>query len=34
MIFMLPAGIADGLLSMAALLLLLFARYGRDPILA
>lgn len=32
MIFMLPAGIADGILSGAALLLLLFARYGRTPI--
>lgn len=32
MIFMLPAGIADGLLSGAALLLLLFARYGNTPI--
>lgn len=32
MIFMLPAGIADGILSGAALLLLVFARYGRAPI--
>ncbi|MFC6355413.1 hypothetical protein [Luethyella okanaganae] len=32
MIFMLPAGIADGLLSGAALLLLLIARYGKTPI--
>lgn len=32
MIFMLPAGIADGILSGAALLLLLFARYGKTPI--
>lgn len=32
MIFMLPAGIADGLLSGGALLLLLLARYGKSPI--
>lgn len=32
MIFMLPAGIADGLLSGTALLLLLFARYGSQKI--
>lgn len=32
MIFMLPAGIADGILSGAALVLLLFARYGKTPI--
>lgn len=33
MLFMLPAGIADGILSGAALLLLLLARYGKTPIL-
>lgn len=32
MVFMLPAGIVDGVLSGAALILLLFARYGRTPI--
>ncbi|MFF0909146.1 hypothetical protein ACFWZW_00470 [Microbacterium enclense] len=32
MVFMLPAGIADGVLSGAALLLLLRVRYGTDPI--
>lgn len=34
MIFMLPAGIADGLLSGSALVLLLMARYGKSPITA
>ena len=33
MIFMLPAGIADGLLSGGALLFLLLARFGSAPIL-
>ncbi|MBP1327191.1 uncharacterized membrane protein (DUF2068 family) [Leucobacter exalbidus] len=33
MIFMLPAGIADGVLSGAALILLLLARYGDAPLL-
>ncbi len=32
MIFMLPAGIADGLLSGTALILLLVARFGTSPI--
>ena len=32
MIFMLPAGIADGILSGCALILLLLARYGKTPI--
>ena len=32
MIFMLPAGIADGLLAGGALILLLMAHYGRSPI--
>lgn len=32
MIFMIPAGIVDGILSGAALLLLLLARYGKTPI--
>ena len=32
MIFMLPAGVADGILSGSALLLLLLARYGRAVI--
>ncbi|HJA37457.1 MAG TPA: DUF2127 domain-containing protein [Candidatus Brevibacterium intestinigallinarum] len=32
MTFMLPAGIADGILSGAALVLLLIARYGTTPI--
>ncbi|MBP2435576.1 hypothetical protein [Microbacterium amylolyticum] len=34
MIFMLPAGIADGILSGVALILLLLARYGEDRIIA
>lgn len=33
MIFMLPAGIADGMLSGAALVLLLMAKFGTAPIL-
>ena len=33
MIFMLPAGIADGMLSGAALVLLLMAKFGSAPIL-
>lgn len=33
MIFMLPAGIADGVLSGGALILLLLARYGKAPFL-
>jgi uncharacterized membrane protein (DUF2068 family) len=33
MLFMLPAGIADGLLSGTALILLLLARYGKEPLL-
>ncbi|WP_371029841.1 hypothetical protein [Pseudoclavibacter sp. JSM 162008] len=32
MMFMLPAGIADGLLAGSALVLLLMARYGTSPI--
>lgn len=32
MIFMLPAGIADGILAGGALILLLFVRYGKTPI--
>lgn len=32
MMFMLPAGIADGLLAGSALVLLLMARYGTTPI--
>ncbi|MCT4574522.1 hypothetical protein N3930_47335, partial [Bacillus thuringiensis] len=32
MMFMLPAGIADGILAGGALILLLLARYGRTPI--
>ncbi|MEX0153376.1 hypothetical protein [Microbacterium sp. LMI1-1-1.1] len=32
MVFMLPAGIADGVLSGAALMLLMRVRYGTDPI--
>lgn len=32
MIFMLPAGILDGVLAGTALVLLLMARYGRTPI--
>ncbi|WP_430591472.1 DUF2127 domain-containing protein [Humidisolicoccus flavus] len=34
MIFMLPAGIADGVLSGGALLLLLMARFGATPIVS
>lgn len=34
MIFMLPAGIADGLLSGTALVLLLMARFGKAPIVS
>ena len=33
MVFMLPAGIADGLLSGAALVLMLVGRYGTTPII-
>ncbi len=32
MMFMLPAGIADGLLSGGALVMLLMARYANSPI--
>lgn len=34
MVFMLPAGIADGILSGSALLLLFMARFGKEPIYA
>ena len=34
LIFILPAGIADGLLSGRAMILLLMARYGKTPIVA